>query len=121
MTDVLIQKELYFVSTVKPQISKMELHSGFWDRKSNLNYRLFASAYLAVKWQEIFWILESEKVSKYTHFRANLVEFRAEKVLFCLYHTALWLKCKILYQIAKIKVCKSTPSLGLLAYFQKLL
>ena len=59
-------------------------------------------------------------MSKFSHFRANLVEFRAEKVLFCLYHTALWLKCKILYQIAKIKVCKSTPSLGLLAYFPKI-
>ena len=33
LTDVLIQKELYSVATVKPQISRMGLHSGFWGQK----------------------------------------------------------------------------------------
>ena len=37
------------------------------------------------KVREFWGILESEKVSKFGNFRANLVEFLDEKVPFCLY------------------------------------
>lgn len=38
-------------------------------------------------WREILGILDSEKVSKFGNFGANLVESRGEKVHFCLYYT----------------------------------
>ena len=37
---------------------------------------------LTVKWREIFWDFETEKVSKFGNFRENLVYF-------CLYHTGI--------------------------------
>ena len=41
---------------------------------------------MAGKSREIFGIFESENTSKFYNLRANLMDFRGEKVLFCLYH-----------------------------------